>query len=58
MHLINHAALSGIALYGEFITEEQSKFRNDIARFPKQDKKCILYALDTMINNVKLKGIQ
>ena len=31
---------------------------NDIARFPEQDKKCILYALDAMINNVKLKAIQ
>lgn len=31
---------------------------NDIARFPEQDKKCILYALDAIINNVKLKAIQ
>ncbi|PSL19943.1 helix-turn-helix domain-containing protein [Chitinophaga ginsengisoli] len=31
---------------------------NDIARFPEQDKVCILYALDAMINNVKLKAIQ
>jgi transcriptional regulator with XRE-family HTH domain len=31
---------------------------NDIARFPEQDKKCILYALDAMINNVKFKAIQ
>jgi transcriptional regulator with XRE-family HTH domain len=31
---------------------------NDIAKFPDQDKQCILYALDAMINNVKLKAIQ
>ena len=31
---------------------------NDIAKFPEQDKQCILYALDAMINNVKLKAIQ
>jgi hypothetical protein len=31
---------------------------NDIAMFPEQDKKCILYALNAMINNVKLKAIQ
>ena len=31
---------------------------NDIAKFPEQDKTCILYALDAMINNVKLKAIQ
>ena len=30
---------------------------NDIAKFPEQDKSCILYALDAMINNVKLKAI-
>jgi transcriptional regulator with XRE-family HTH domain len=30
---------------------------NDIAKFPKQDKHCILYALDAMINSVKLKAI-
>jgi transcriptional regulator with XRE-family HTH domain len=30
---------------------------NDIARFNEEDKKCILYALDAMINNVKLKAI-
>jgi transcriptional regulator with XRE-family HTH domain len=30
---------------------------NDIAKFPEQDKNCILYALDAMINNVKLKAI-
>lgn len=30
---------------------------NDIAKFPEQDKVCILYALDAMINNVKLKAI-
>ncbi|GAA4274610.1 helix-turn-helix transcriptional regulator [Aquimarina gracilis] len=30
---------------------------NDIAKFPEQDKACILYALDAMINNVKLKAI-
>lgn len=31
---------------------------NGIAKFPEQDKACILYALDAMINNVKLKAIQ
>jgi transcriptional regulator with XRE-family HTH domain len=31
---------------------------NDISKFPEQDKNCILYALDAMINNVKLKAIQ
>jgi hypothetical protein len=31
---------------------------NDIAKFPEQDKACILYALDAMINSVKLKAIQ
>ena len=31
---------------------------NDIAKFPDTDKQCILYALDAMINNVKLKAIQ
>jgi hypothetical protein len=31
---------------------------NDIAKFLEQDKACILYALDAMINNVKLKAIQ
>jgi len=30
---------------------------NDIAKFPEEDKACILYALDAMINNVKLKAI-
>ena len=30
---------------------------NDIAKFPEQDITCILYALDAMINNVKLKAI-
>ncbi|WP_202929024.1 hypothetical protein [Chitinophaga agri] len=30
---------------------------NDIAKFPEPDKMCILYALDAMINNVKLKAI-
>ena len=30
---------------------------NDIAKFPEQDKNCILYALDAMINSVKLKAI-
>ena len=30
---------------------------NDIAKFPDADKSCILYALDAMINNVKLKAI-
>ena len=31
---------------------------NDIARLPQKDKACILYALDAMINNVKIKAIQ
>jgi len=31
---------------------------NDIAKFPEQDKACILYTLDAMINNVKLKEMQ
>ena len=31
---------------------------NDIARFPEKDKAFILYALDAMINNVRLKAIQ
>ena len=31
---------------------------NDISKFLDQDKKCILYALDAMINNVKFKAIQ
>jgi transcriptional regulator with XRE-family HTH domain len=30
---------------------------NDIAKFTEQDKTCILYALDAMINNVKFKAI-
>jgi transcriptional regulator with XRE-family HTH domain len=30
---------------------------NDIAKFPDHDKNSILYALDAMINNVKLKAI-
>ena len=30
---------------------------NDISKFPDADKNCILYALDAMINNVKLKAI-
>ncbi len=30
---------------------------NDISRFPEKDKDYILYALDAMINNVKLKAI-
>ena len=30
---------------------------NDIAKFPEQDKSCILYALDAMISNVKFKAI-
>lgn len=30
---------------------------NDIAKFSEQDKTHILYALDAMINNVKLKAI-
>lgn len=31
---------------------------NDIAKFPDEDKSCILYTLDAMINNVKLRTIQ
>jgi transcriptional regulator with XRE-family HTH domain len=31
---------------------------NDIAKFSDQDKFCILYTLDAMINNVKFKAIQ
>ena len=31
---------------------------NDIVKFSEKDKNCILYALDAMINNVKLKAIQ
>lgn len=31
---------------------------NDIAKFPEQDKNHILYTLDAMINNAKLKGLQ
>ncbi len=31
---------------------------NDISKFPDRDRDCILYALDAMINNVKLKAIQ
>ncbi len=30
---------------------------NDISKFPESDKFCILYTLDAMINNVKLKAI-
>jgi len=30
---------------------------NDIAKFPDEDKSCILYTLDAMINNVKLKSM-
>jgi len=30
---------------------------NDIAKFPENDKNCILYTIDAMINNVKLKGL-
>ena len=30
---------------------------NDIAKFPDEDKSCILYTLDAMINNVKLRGL-
>ena len=29
---------------------------NDIAKFPEEDKSCILYTIDAMINNVKLKS--
>ncbi|HFD32744.1 MAG TPA: XRE family transcriptional regulator [Gammaproteobacteria bacterium] len=31
---------------------------NDISKFPEEDKNCILYTLDAMINNVKLRTIQ
>ena len=30
---------------------------NDIAKFPEEDKNCILYTIDAMINNVKLKSL-
>ncbi len=30
---------------------------NDIAKFSDEDKSCILYTLDAMINNVKLRGL-
>ncbi len=30
----------------------------DISKFPEEDKNCIMYALDAMINNVKLKAIK
>ena len=30
---------------------------NDIAKFPEQDKTHILYTIDAMISNVKLKAI-
>ena len=30
---------------------------NDIAKFPEQDKSHIIYTIDAMINNVKLKAI-
>ena len=30
---------------------------NDIAKFLEQYKNCILYYLDAMINNIKLKAI-
>ena len=30
---------------------------NDITKFPENDKNCILYTIDAMINNVKLKGL-
>jgi len=30
---------------------------NEAAKFPEEDKNCILYTLDAMINNVKLKGL-
>ncbi|OYU92789.1 MAG: hypothetical protein CFE21_22810 [Bacteroidetes bacterium B1(2017)] len=53
----------GLLLCGE--TEDRELLKdpsmlkrlNDIAKFPEQDKACILYALDAMINNVKLKAI-
>lgn len=31
---------------------------NDIAKFPDEDKSCILYTLDAMINNVKLRSLK
>ncbi len=30
---------------------------NDIAKFPDEDKNCILYTLDAMINSVKLRSL-
>jgi hypothetical protein len=30
---------------------------NDIAKFPENDKSCILYTIDAMINTVKLKRL-
>ena len=39
------------------LVQEVMKRLNDIAKFPEQDKSCILFALDAMINNVKLKAI-
>jgi hypothetical protein len=31
---------------------------NDITKFPEEDKSCILYTLDAMINNVNLRSLQ
>jgi len=30
---------------------------NDIVKFPEEDKSCIIYTLDAMINNVKLRTL-
>ena len=30
---------------------------DDIAKFPEENKNCILYTLNAMINNGKLKGL-
>lgn len=46
-------------------TEQENLFKdpdmlkrlNEIEKMEKEDKTCILYALDAMINNVKLKAI-
>ncbi len=31
---------------------------NDIAKFPEQDKNCILYSIDEIPNNVKTQRIE
>ncbi len=61
--IANFLETTAAYLFGE--TEDKELLRypsmikrlNDIAKFPEQDKTCILYALDAMINNVKLKAI-